>query len=97
MKKKNRLNKRTLARRISQHGGMKIEEAEKLLDCLIEVFRRAMESDEEIILQHMGTFSITERGERMGFNPSSGENVVLQPRRRVKFVASSTLRIGNPE
>lgn len=97
MKKKNRLNKRALARRISEHGGMKVDDAERFLDSLIEVFRETMESDGEIILQNMGTFSVTERGERMGFNPVSGKNMLLKAKRRVKFFASSTLRIDRPE
>lgn len=97
MKKKNRLNKKTFARRISKHGGMKVDDAEKFLDSLVEVFRQTMENDEEIILQNMGSFSITERGERLGFNPVSGENMIFKAKRRVKFIPSSTLRIDQPE
>lgn len=97
MIKKNRLNKRALARRISEHGGMKVDDAERFLDSLVEVFRKTMESNGEIILQNMGSFSVTERAERLGFNPVSGENMLLKAKRRVKFVASGTLRIDHPE
>lgn len=96
MNKKNRLNKKDLARKIAKHGGMKIDDAERFLDSLIEVFRQTMESDEEIILQNMGSFSITERGERLGYNPVSGEQMMFKAKRRVKFVPSGTLRIDPP-
>lgn len=97
MTKRKRLNKKGLARKIARHGGMKMDEAERFLDSLVAVFRETMESNEEITLQNMGSFSIAERGERWGFNPVSGENMIFKPKRRVKFVPSSTLRIDQPK
>lgn len=94
MKNKNRLNKRELARRIAEHGDMTIDVAESCINSLIEVFRDTMASDGEIVLQNMGSFSVSHLGKRMGYNPITGENIVIDARRRVKFTPSSTLQLG---
>ena len=97
MKKENRLNKKDLARRMSRHGGMTIEMAETCLSSLVEVFRETMANDGEIVLKNMGSFSICEMKERLMYNPATGEHIVMDARRRVKFTPSITLRVNGED
>lgn len=97
MKKKNHLNKRSLARRMSKHGGMTIEVAETCLSSLVEVFRETMANDGEIVLQNMGSFSTCEMKERLMYNPATGEHIVMDARKRVKFTPSITLKVNGKD
>ena len=94
MKKENRLNKKDLARRMSKRGGMTIEMAETCLSSLVEVFRETMANDGEIVLQNMGSFSLCEMKERLLYNPATGEHMVMDARKRVKFTPSVTLKVN---
>lgn len=91
MKKDNRLNKKALARRIARQGGMSIELAEACLTSFVQVFRDIMRNDGEIILQNMGTFSVSHSKERQLYNPTAGRKITLGPRQRIKFTPSTTL------
>lgn len=93
MKNENHLNKRALARKIAARTGQTIDAAEECLDALVAIFRDTMQADGEIILQYMGVFSTAERGERLGYNPQTGETIVLKAKRKVKFTPSVTLNL----
>ena len=97
MKKENHLNKRDLARKMSLHGGMTIEMAEICLSCLVEIFRETMANDGEIVLQNMGSFSTCEMKKRLLYNPITGERMVVNARKRVKFTPSTTLNINGDD
>lgn len=97
MKKENHLNKRDLARKMSLHGGMTIEMAEICLSCLVEIFRETMANDGEIVLQNMGSFSTCEMKKRLLYNPVTGERMVVNARKRVKFTPSTTLNINGDD
>lgn len=96
-KKENRLNKRDLARKISARGGMTIETAETCLSCFVEVFRETMASGGEIVLQNMGSFGTYVMKERLLYNPATGQHIVMDARRRVKFSPSYTLEMKNSD
>ena len=94
MKKGNRLNKKRLAREMSVHGGMTMEAAESFLSCLVEVFRKTMANGGEIVLQNMGSFSVCKMKERLNYNPVTGEHIVVNAHKRVKFTPSTTLDVN---
>lgn len=94
MKKENHLNKRDLARKVSMRTGMTIEMVESCLSSLIEVFRETMANGGEIVLQNMGSFSTCEMKERLLYNPATGEHIVKDARKRVKFTPSTTLEVN---
>jgi len=51
-----------------------------------------LEKGEDILITGFGKFYINEKRERRGRNPKTGENLMLSPRRVVKFRPSGVLR-----
>jgi len=69
--------------------------AENLLDIvetLIEIIKRTLESGEEVLISGFGTFQIKQKIARRGRNPATDEDMILPARRVVTFKCSGKLR-----
>ncbi len=69
--------------------------AENLLDIvetLIEIIKRTLESGEEVLISGFGTFQIKQKRARRGRNPATDEDMILPARRVVTFKCSGKLR-----
>jgi integration host factor subunit alpha len=54
--------------------------------------KSAMESGDDVLVSGFGKFCVKEKAERKGRNPSTGEDLMLKPRRVVTFKCSGKLR-----
>ncbi len=63
-----------------------------IVEALIEIIKRTLESGEEVLISGFGKFSVKKKYERRGRNPSTGEEMILKARRVVIFSASQKLR-----
>ncbi len=63
-----------------------------LVEALIEIIKRTLETGEEVMISGFGKFAIREKRERRGRNPATGGEMVLKARRVVTFTASQNLR-----
>jgi len=54
--------------------------------------KRSLESGEDVMISGFGKFCVKEKKERRGRNPSTGEDMVLEPRKVVTFKCSGNLR-----
>ncbi len=63
-----------------------------VVEGLIEIIKRTLESGEEVLISGFGKFSVREKAERRGRNPSTGGEMTLKARRIVTFNASQNLR-----
>ena len=69
--------------------------AENLLDIvetLIEIIKRTLESGEEVLISGFGKFQIKQKRARRGRNPATDEDMILPARRVVTFKCSGKLR-----
>jgi integration host factor subunit alpha len=64
----------------------------KIVNTLIEILMRTLESGEDILISGFGKFCVKEKAERKGRDPTTGESIILPPRRVVTFKCSPTLR-----
>jgi len=64
----------------------------KILESLLEIIKRTLESNEDVMITNFGKFSIKEKRERKGRNPATGEDMMFSPRRVVTFKSSGALR-----
>jgi len=62
------------------------------VETLLELIKRSLESGEDVLVSGFGKFCVKEKRERRGRNPSTGEDMMLEPRRVVTFNCSHKLR-----
>ena len=67
-------------------------EVRRLLHSSAEMMKGVLDSDMGISLPGLGTFHTTVTPKRRGFNPRIHKFLLLPPKRKVKFHASSTLK-----
>ncbi len=68
------------------------DEAEKFLSAFVEVVSSTLAEGDKITLAGFGTFSVSERPEREGRNPSTGEKILIPATKVVKFSAGKRLK-----
>ena len=64
----------------------------RLVEAMLEEITDALVNGETVKISSFGTFSVREKGARVGRNPRTGEGAVIEPRRVLKFRASNVLK-----
>jgi len=67
-------------------------EAIEIVETLLEIIKRTLESGEDVMISGFGKFCVKEKIERKGRNPATGGAMMLKPRRVVTFKCSGKLR-----
>lgn len=86
------MNKAELIDAVAASTQLKKTQVELALEGLVEVITAALAKGDEVKLVGFGTFSVSERGERQGRNPATGESVTIAPRTVAAFKPGRTLR-----
>ena len=68
------------------------EKSVKVVESLIEIIKRTLESGEDILVSGFGKFCVKEKKPRKGRNPATDEDMMLDARRVVTFKCSGKLR-----
>ena len=66
--------------------------AVKILENLLELIKRTLESGEDVLISGFGKFSVKQKNERRGRNPATGDDLILSERSVVTFTCSPILR-----
>lgn len=82
------MNKTELITAVAEKCVMPKTEAKKAVDATIEALAAAMAEGDRVAIPGLGTFNITERGERTGKNPRTGEQITIAAKKVVKFKPS---------
>ncbi len=61
-------------------------------DTLFELMGEALTQGEKLSVPGFGTFQVTERPERQGRNPATGETITIKASKSVKFKPSKGLK-----
>ncbi|MBY7703583.1 HU family DNA-binding protein [Vibrio harveyi] len=67
-------------------------DAEKVVNRLFEAISNHLASGEEVSVAGFGKFSISERVEREGINPSTGEKIKISASKSAKFKPAKQLK-----
>lgn len=67
-------------------------EAQSLADEIIEQICRALEKGEDVKLSSFATFKLSDKAERLGRNPKTGEEKMISPRRVISFMPARGLK-----
>src|SRR5271157_1008634 len=81
-----------IAEMIYTQVGLSRNESADLLESVLDRIATRLENGESVKISGFGTFSVRQKGRRVGRNPKTGEEVPILPRRVLVFRPSHVLR-----
>jgi integration host factor subunit alpha len=81
-----------LSESIYQEVGLSRNESAELLEMVLGEISTALVRGEPVKISSFGSFSVRQKGERIGRNPKTGEEVPIRPRKVLVFRASQLLK-----
>jgi integration host factor subunit alpha len=81
-----------LAEQIYTQVGLSRNESAALLEAVLERVCAALEAGKSVKISGFGTFSVRQKGRRVGRNPKTGIEVPILPRRVLVFRPSQVLK-----
>lgn len=81
-----------LAEAVYQEVGLSRSESSELVDAILEEVAAGLVNEGQVKISSFGTFSVRHKGERIGRNPKTGEEVPITPRKVLVFRASQVLK-----
>jgi len=86
------LTKAIIVDAVAEQNGYPKKQSFAMIEILLEIIKRTLESGEDVLVSRFGKFCVKTKHERRGRNPSTGEDMMLEPRRIVTFRSSRQLR-----
>ena len=88
-----------LAESIYREVGLSRSDSAELVEAVLQEVGDALARGEQVKISSFGSFGVRQKGERIGRNPKTGEEVPILPRRVLVFRPSHVLkgRINRPE
>ena len=81
-----------LAEAVYQQVGLSRNESAELVESVIAEIARALERGDIVKISSFGSFAVRHKGQRVGRNPKTGEEIPITARRVVTFHASQKLK-----
>ena len=81
-----------LAEAVYQEVGLSRNDSSQLVDEILEEISQALIKDDMVKLSSFGSFQVRSKGQRLGRNPKTGEEVPILPRKVLVFRASHVLK-----
>jgi integration host factor subunit alpha len=81
-----------LAEAVYQEVGLSRSESAELVDAILDEITSSLMEDGTVKVSSFGTFSVRQKGQRIGRNPKTGEEVPILPRRVLVFRPSQVLK-----
>jgi integration host factor subunit alpha len=77
---------------ISDQMGYPKNHSSELVETLLELMKKSLESGDDVLISRFGKFCVKEKRQRRGRNPATGKDLMLKPRKVVVFRWSRNLR-----
>ncbi len=81
-----------LGEAVYQEVGLSRNESTELLEAVLSQISDALARGETVKISSFGTFSVRQKGQRIGRNPKTGEEVPILPRKVLVFRPSQVLK-----
>jgi integration host factor subunit alpha len=81
-----------LAESVYEQVGLSRNESSDLVELVLEEVSKSLIEGKNVKISSFGSFSIREKGERIGRNPKTGVEVPILPRKVLVFRASHVLK-----
>lgn len=93
------LTRMDLGEAVFREVGLSRNDAAQMVESVLTHISDALVDGEQVKISSFGTFSVRDKGARVGRNPKTGEEVPIQPRRVLTFRPSHLMKdrvaIGN--
>ena len=90
--KGNTVTRAHLAEAVYQEVGLSRNESADLVETVLKEIADALARGENVKISSFGSFFVRNKGQRIGRNPKTGEEVPINPRRVLVFRASHVLK-----
>ncbi|MCY4551558.1 MAG: integration host factor subunit alpha [Defluviicoccus sp.] len=81
-----------LAEAVYQEIGLSRNESAELVETVLQEISDSLTRGESVKISSFGSFSVRQKGPRVGRNPKTGQEVPILPRRVLVFRASNVLK-----
>ncbi len=81
-----------LAEAVYEEVGLSRNESSELVETVLDEVSKALIDGDNVKISSFGSFSVREKGERVGRNPKTGVEVPILPRKVLVFRASHILK-----
>jgi integration host factor subunit alpha len=88
----NTVTRADLCEAVYQKVGLSRTESAQLVERVLQEITDCLEKGETVKLSSFGSFIVRSKGERIGRNPKTGEEVPISPRRVMVFKPSNILK-----
>ncbi|MBP8777488.1 MAG: HU family DNA-binding protein [Bacteroidaceae bacterium] len=85
------MNKSELISAVAAESGLNKVDSKKAVDAFVAAVTKALKGGDKVSLVGFGTFSVTERSEREGINPSTKAKITIPAKKVAKFKAGAEL------
>jgi integration host factor subunit alpha len=86
------LTRSDLSEAVYREVGLSRNESAELVESILQHVSGALVSGETVKISSFGTFATRDKGQRIGRNPKTGEEVPIEPRRVLVFRPSHILK-----
>jgi DNA-binding protein HU-beta len=86
------MNKTEIISKIAEKTGYTKKDTTIVIDTLCEVIKDTITSGDKVAIAGFGTFDVSERKERQGRNPQTGETMVIAASKSPKFKAAKAFK-----
>ena len=85
------MNKAELISAVAAESGLNKADAKKAVEAFVSTVTGALKKGDKVSLIGFGTFSVSERSERTGINPSTKATITIPAKKVAKFKAGAEL------
>jgi integration host factor subunit alpha len=86
------LTRADLAEAVFQKVGLPRNESAEIVELVLREIVASLERGDTVKLSSFGSFGLRDKGERVGRNPKTGQEVPITPRRVLVFRASNIMK-----
>jgi integration host factor subunit alpha len=86
------LTRADLAEAVVRKVGLPRNESQELVELVLDEISTSLSKGESVKLSSFGSFGIRQKGQRMGRNPKTGDEVPITPRRVLVFRPSNIMK-----
>lgn len=86
------LTKARITEDLEKKLGFSKKQSIDVVETLLEIIKRTLESNEDVLISGFGRFCVKEKRARKGRNPATGDPMMLRARRVVTFKYSGCLK-----
>ena len=86
------ITKSSLIKSICNTSNLPTQESISVVESLLEIIKRTLASGEDVLISGFGKFCVKDKKERRGRNPQTGDDMMVDARRVVRFKCSNVMR-----